>query len=199
MVGCVVMLVVTSVKLTLLALACMPVVLLPIGLLGVRVRRLSRAVQDRVADVTSHVDETLHEIRTVQAYAHEAPEVRTFGERVEAVFAAAVQRSGYLALLIAAVIVLAFGAVGLLLWVGAHDVFAGRLSGGRAHGVHLLRGDRRQRDVRAGRGVRRDPARRGRLRAPARAARDRAAHPGAPAAPGARWPSPAQGRSPSRT
>jgi len=130
MVGCVAMLFFTSVKLTLLALACMPLVLLPIGLLGVRVRRLSRAVQDRVADVSSHVDETLHEIRTVQAFAHEDFERSTFGERVEAVFAAAVERSGYLALLIAAVIVLAFGAVGVLLWVGAHDVFAGRLSVG---------------------------------------------------------------------
>jgi len=130
LVGCVVMLFFTSVKLTLLALACMPVVLLPIGLLGLRVRKLSRAVQDRVADVSSHVDETLHEIRTVQAFAHEDRESRTFGERVEAVFTVAVERSGYLALLIAAVIVLAFGAVGLLLWMGAHDVFAGRLSAG---------------------------------------------------------------------
>jgi ATP-binding cassette subfamily B protein len=130
MVGCVLMLFFTSVKLTVLALASMPVVLLPIGVLGMRVRKLSRAVQDRVADVSSHVDETLHEIRTVQAFAHEDLESSTFGERVEAVFTVAVQRSGYLALLIAAVIVLSFGAVGLLLWVGAHDVFAGRLSAG---------------------------------------------------------------------
>jgi len=130
MAGCVVMLFFTSVKLTVLALACMPVVLLPIGLLGMRVRKLSRAVQDRVADVSSHVDETLHEIRTVQAFAHEDRESATFADRVEAVFAVAVQRSNYLAGLIATVIVLAFGAVGLLLWVGAHDVFAGRLSAG---------------------------------------------------------------------
>ena len=130
MLGCLAMLFYTSVKLTLIALACMPLVLAPIGLLGMRVRKLSRAVQDRVADVSSHVDETLHEIRTVQAFAHEDRESRTFGERVEAVFAAAVQRSGYLAMLIAAVIVLAFGAVALLLWIGAHDVFANRLSAG---------------------------------------------------------------------
>jgi len=128
--GCVVMLFFTSVKLTALALAGIPPVLLPIWLLGRRLRTLSRTVQDRVADVTTHVDETLHEIRTVQAFAHEDHESRTFGERVEAVFATAVQRSGALALLIAAVIVLAFGAVGVLLWVGAHDVFAGRLSAG---------------------------------------------------------------------
>jgi ATP-binding cassette subfamily B protein len=130
MIGCAAMLFVTSVKLTLLALASMPLVLLPIGLLGMRVRRLSRAVQDRVADVSTHVVETLHEIRTVQAFTHEVQEVATFGERVEAVFAVAVRRSGFLALLIAAVIVLAFGAVGMLLWVGAHDVFAGQLSAG---------------------------------------------------------------------
>jgi ATP-binding cassette subfamily B protein len=128
MVGCVVMLFFTSVKLTLIALACMPVVLLPIGLLGLKVRKLSRTVQDRIADVTSHVDETLHEIRTVQAFAHEKLESETFAGRVEAVFSASVERTSYLARLIATVIVLAFGAVGLLLWVGAHDVFAGRLS-----------------------------------------------------------------------
>jgi ATP-binding cassette subfamily B protein len=128
--GCVAMLFFTSVKLTLIALACMPLVLLPIGLLGRHVRRLSRAVQDRVADVSSHVDETLHEIRTVQAFAHESRESATFGERVEAVFAAAIERSRHLALLIAAVIVLAFGAVGALLWIGAHDVFEGRLTAG---------------------------------------------------------------------
>ncbi len=130
LVGCLGMMLFTSVKLTLLTVACMPVVLLPIGLLGFRVRKLSRTMQDRVADVSSHVDETLHEIRTVQAFAHEDLEVSTFGERVEGVFAAAVQRSGALAMLIAVVITLAFGAVGFLLWVGAHDVFAGRLSAG---------------------------------------------------------------------
>ncbi len=130
LVGCAVMLVLTSVKLSLLALACLPVVVLPLGLLGRRVRGLSRLVQDRVAAVSAHVDETLHEIRTVQAYAHEAHEDRAFRALADSVFAASVERSASLALLIAAVIVLAFGAVGLLLWVGAHDVLDGRLSVG---------------------------------------------------------------------
>ena len=128
--GCVAMLFFTSTKLTVLALIGMPLVLLPIVVIGSRLRRLSRTVQDRVADVSSHIDETLHEVRTVQAFAHEARESATFAERVEAVFKVAIQRSAILALLIAAVIVLAFGAVGVLLWVGAHDVFAGRLSAG---------------------------------------------------------------------
>ncbi|MDH5264673.1 MAG: ABC transporter transmembrane domain-containing protein [Betaproteobacteria bacterium] len=128
--GCAVMLVLTSVKLSVLALACLPVVVMPIGVLGRRVRRLSRQVQDRVAEVAAHVDETVHEIRTVQAYAHEAHEARAFAGLADTVFATSVKRSSSLALLIAAVIVLAFGAVGLLLWVGAHDVLAGRLSAG---------------------------------------------------------------------
>jgi ATP-binding cassette subfamily B protein len=128
--GCAVMLFFTSPKLTALAFIGIPLVLLPIALLGRRVRGLARSVQDRVADVSSHVDETLHEIRTVQAFAHEDRESATFGQRVEAVFAVAVKRSSALAGLIAAVIVLAFGAVGVLLWIGAHDVFAGRLSAG---------------------------------------------------------------------
>jgi ATP-binding cassette, subfamily B, bacterial len=130
LVGCMVMLFITSVKLSILALAGMPVVLAPIAILGRRVRRLSRAVQDRVADVSSHVDETVHEIRTVQAFAHERRESATFGERVNEVFLASAERSGALALLIAGVIVLAFSSVGVLLWVGAHDVFAGRLTAG---------------------------------------------------------------------
>ncbi len=128
--GCAVMLFLTSVKLSILALACLPVVVLPIGLLGLRVRKLARVVQDRVADVSAQVDETLHEIRTVQAYGHEGADRTGFRARADAVFAAASRRSLLLAALIAAVIVLAFGSVGVLLWVGANDVFAGRLTAG---------------------------------------------------------------------
>ena len=128
--GCAVMLLLTSAKLALLAAACLPVVVLPIGVLGRRVRKLSREAQDRVAAASAHVDESLHEIRTVQAYAHEGRDEGAFRALAEAVFATSVRRSSTLALLVAAVIVLAFGAVGLLLWVGARDVMAGRLTAG---------------------------------------------------------------------
>ena len=128
--GCAVMLFLTSVKLSILAVACLPAVVLPIGILGVRVRKLARVVQDRVADVSAQVDETLHEIRTVQAYGHEVADREAFRGRADAVFAAASRRSLFLSTLIASVIVLAFGAVGMLLWVGANDVFAGRLTAG---------------------------------------------------------------------
>ncbi len=72
LIGGLVMLALTSAKLTLLVLAGVPVVVAPIILFGRRVRRLARASQDRVGDVGAYVDEALHEIRTVQAYGHEA-------------------------------------------------------------------------------------------------------------------------------
>jgi len=128
--GSLVMLALTSAKLTILVLITVPIVVAPIVLFGRRVRRLSRASQDRVADLGAHVDEALHEIRTVQAYGHEAEDRRLFGERVEATFQAAIGRVRQRASLIASVIVLVFGGVGVILWIGGHDVLAGRLTAG---------------------------------------------------------------------
>ena len=145
LVGGLVMLAITSAKLTLLVLAGVPLVVAPIMLFGRRVRKLARASQDRVGDVGAYVDEALHEIRTVQAYGHEDEDRRRFGERVEAAFATRAQRIRQRASLVAAVIVLVFGAVGVILWIGGHDVVAGRITAGTAVGVRLLRGDRRQR------------------------------------------------------
>ena len=131
LVGGLVMLAITSVKLTLLVLAGVPVVVAPILLFGRRVRRLARASQDRIGDVGAYVDEALHEIRTVQAYGHEPEDRRRFGERVEAAFETARARIRQRASLVAAVIVLVFGAIGIILWVGGHDVVAGRISAGQ--------------------------------------------------------------------
>jgi ATP-binding cassette subfamily B protein len=103
---------------------------MPIILLGRRVRRLSRASQDSIAEVGAYIDEALHEIRTVQAYGHEARDRTLFGERVESAFATARQRIRHRASLVGAVIFLVFGAVGVMLWVGGHDVLAGRISAG---------------------------------------------------------------------
>ncbi len=125
------MLAITSAKLTLLVLAGVPVVVVPIILFGRRVRRLARASQDRVGDVGAYVDEALHEVRTVQAYGHEPEDRRRFGARVEAAFAAGVARIRQRALLVASVILLVFGAIGVILWVGGHDVVAGTLSAGQ--------------------------------------------------------------------
>ena len=131
MIGGLVMLTLTSPKLTLLVLAGVPVVVVPIILFGRRVRRLARATQDRVGDVGAFLDESLHEIRTVQGYGHEALARQDFRARVEAAFGTAVRRIRQRALLVAAVIVLVFGAVGVILWIGGHDVVAGRISAGQ--------------------------------------------------------------------
>lgn len=130
MCGCGVMLLVTSVKLSLIALACLPFVTLPIMMLGNRLRTLSRAMQDRVADVSIYIDESIHEVRTVQAYGHEERDRGEFKRLADEVAATGIAKNHTLALLIAAVTVLASGAIGMLLWIGGHDVLAGRLSAG---------------------------------------------------------------------
>ncbi len=130
MLGSLVMLIVTSPKLTALVLLGVPLVIAPILLYGRRVRSLSRASQARVADVSVYIDEALHEIRTVQSYGHEDEDRARFGERVEQAFATAAERIRQRALLIALVMLLAFGAVGVILWIGGHDVLDGRISAG---------------------------------------------------------------------
>jgi ATP-binding cassette subfamily B protein len=130
MAGAAAMLFVTSWKLALLVLLGVPATLVPILLLGRRVRRLSRASQDRVADVAAHVDESVHEVRTVQAYVHEDLDRAVFARHAEAAYAAAAARISQKAFLVAAVMLIAFCAVGLILWVGGHDVLAGRMTAG---------------------------------------------------------------------
>jgi len=131
LVGGLVMLALTSAKLTLLVLVGVPLTVAPIVLSGRRARKLARASQDRLGDVGAYVDEALHEIRTMQAYVHEAADRRGFGERVEAAFDAARARFRQRAALVATVILLVFGAIGMILWVGGHDVLAGRMSAGQ--------------------------------------------------------------------
>jgi len=130
MVGATLMLFVVSWKLALLVLLGVPATLVPILLLGRRVRRLSRDNQDRVADVSAYVDEAVHEIRTVQAYVHEASDRAAFGAHAEAAYQAGVARIRQKAVLIALVMLIAFSAVGVILWIGGHDVLAGRLTAG---------------------------------------------------------------------
>jgi len=129
-VGSLAMLLVTSPKLTGLVMLGVPLVLVPIIVFGRRVRRLSRYSQDRLADVGTYVDEALHGIRTVQAFNHADIDRRRFGERVESTFQVAVARIAQRALLTGLAILLAFSAVGVILWVGGHDVLAGRMSAG---------------------------------------------------------------------
>jgi ATP-binding cassette subfamily B protein len=130
MVGALVLLFLTSPKLAALIVLGVPATVVPILVMGRRVRRLARVNQDRVADVSSHVDESLHEIRTVQAYGHEARTLAQFCAAVGAAYAAGVHRVRVKAWLISSVMLIGFCAVGVILWIGGHDVLAGRLTAG---------------------------------------------------------------------
>ncbi|MCL1106815.1 ABC transporter transmembrane domain-containing protein [Shewanella algicola] len=128
--GGIVMMGFTSVKLTLLVLLAVPLVLGPVSFFGSKVRVLSRKSQDRVGDLGAYIDETLHEIHTVQAYTHEAKDRQLFTDRVEAVMHVAKGRIKYRALLISTVMFLSIAAIAFVTWVGAQDVMSGNITGG---------------------------------------------------------------------
>ncbi len=130
MIGALVLMFLTSVKLAALVVLGVPATIIPILFMGRRVRGLSRVNQDRVADVSSHIDESLHEIRTVQAYGHEVRTLQHFGSAVESAYEVGVHRIRVKAWLISLVMLIGFCAIGIILWFGGHDVFAGRLTAG---------------------------------------------------------------------
>lgn len=130
MIGATIMLIVTSPKLAALIVVGVPLTLAPILVLGKRIRRMSREVQDRIADVSAHVDEAVHEVRTVQAYVHEDVDRVRFGERAEAAYESAVARIRDRGLLFSSVLLIAFCAIGVILWIGGRDVLAGDLTAG---------------------------------------------------------------------
>ncbi|WP_020594421.1 ABC transporter transmembrane domain-containing protein [Kiloniella laminariae] len=124
------LLVITSPKLTGFVALVIPFVLVPIIFFGRKVRRLSKDTQDRIADVGVYADETIGGIRTVQAFSHEELDREQFSGHVENAFDTAVSRVRSRALLTAIVILLVFGSISGILWVGGHDVLTGRISAG---------------------------------------------------------------------
>jgi len=129
--GGTVMLAITSPKLTGLVFLVVPLVIVPIIVIGRRVRKLSRASQDRVADISAYSGEAIQAVRTVQAFAHEPIDRSRFGAITESAFATARRRIAARAALTAIVIMLVFGAVGIILWIGGRDVIAGSLTAGQ--------------------------------------------------------------------
>ena len=107
-----------------------PVVILPLVLFGRRIRNLSRSSQDRIADVGSTVSETLGAMKIVQAFGQEERELGRFASAVERAFIVAKQRFTLRAVMTATVIAIVFSAIVMLLWEGASDVAAGRMTGG---------------------------------------------------------------------
>ncbi|HZA67275.1 MAG TPA: ABC transporter transmembrane domain-containing protein [Geminicoccaceae bacterium] len=130
LIGGLVLLIVTNPRLAGLVLVVVPLVIVPIIVIGRRVRRLSRAAQDRIGSLASQGEETLNAVRTVQAFAQEERERRHFRTLAEAAFGAAARHARARAALGGTVITLVFGAIVVVLWIGGLDVVAGRISGG---------------------------------------------------------------------
>ncbi|MET0349734.1 MAG: ABC transporter transmembrane domain-containing protein [Luteibacter sp.] len=120
----------TSPRLAGLTALVIPAVMLPILIFGRRVQKLSRTSQDRIADAAAVANETLNAAQAVKAYAREPIESRRYAEAISLALATARRRIGMRSLLTAAVIVLIFGAITLVLWAGARDVIAGELEPG---------------------------------------------------------------------
>ena len=128
--GSAVMLAVTSPRLALYALLGIPLVVLPMVLSGRRVRGVAKDSQDRVADANARAGETLGAMHTVQSYAREDYERERFGDAVKVALGTARKRIRLQAMLTAIVVVLVFGSITAVLWIGAKNVVSGELTPG---------------------------------------------------------------------
>ncbi|PML77238.1 ABC transporter transmembrane domain-containing protein, partial [Vibrio sp. 10N.261.52.A1] len=128
--GAIIMLFATNIKLTLIVLASVPFILIPILVYGRRVRALSRKSQDSMSDVGSYAGEAIEHIKTVQSYSREAQEKASFALEVEKAYEIGRQRVKQRAILISGVIVIVFSAIAGMLWVGGTDVINGTMSAG---------------------------------------------------------------------
>src|SRR5665647_3414668 len=129
--GGAIMMVVTSPRLSLFVLAAIPVIVLPLVGFGRAVRRRSRAAQDTLADASGYASELLGAIRTLQAFTNELIATRRFAAAVEQAYEAARGATKARGVLTAIAIFLVFASVVLVLWVGAQDVLAERITPGR--------------------------------------------------------------------
>jgi len=129
--GAFILMFVTSPKLAALVVAAVFVVLIPLIFFGRWVRTLSRKSQDRIADTSARASETLHAVQTVQAFTHEDVERKIFGRVVESSFDIAIRRTRARAVMAGVVIFAAFASIASVLWVGAQDVMAARMTGGQ--------------------------------------------------------------------
>ena len=129
-IGGIIYLFVLAPKLASMMILGIPLIVVPLVLFGRRVRSLSRSSQDRIADVGTTVSETLGAMKVVQAFGQEERELGRFRDAVENAFFIARRRFTLRAIMTFSVIVLMFGAIVMILWEGASDVAAGRMTGG---------------------------------------------------------------------
>ncbi len=130
LIGALVMMFITNLKLSLIIAVGVPLVLLPILFFGRRVRRLSNQSQDSIANVGSYAGEVIQHIRVVQSYTQEQFESAAFAREVERAFTIAQRRIWQRSLLIGGAILLVFAGMAAMMWEGGQDVISGRMTGG---------------------------------------------------------------------
>jgi ATP-binding cassette subfamily B protein len=131
LIGSLVLLGLTSAKLMGVILVLIPVVVVPLIAIGRRVRGLSRASQDRIAETSGLAGETLNAIQTVQAFTLEELQSERYRKAVEESFATAIRRTRVRAALTGIGVALVFIGITYVLWLGAHQVLAGQMTGGQ--------------------------------------------------------------------
>jgi len=131
LIGGLVMLGLTNAKLMGIMLVLIPVVVGPLIAIGRRVRGLSRASQDRIADTSGLAGETLNAIQTVQAFTLEDLQSERYRMAVEDSFVTAVRRTRVRAMLTAVGITLVFAGITFVLWLALRQVLAGTMTGGQ--------------------------------------------------------------------
>nr|WP_282449368.1 ABC transporter transmembrane domain-containing protein [Roseibium sp. CAU 1639] len=128
--GAAVMMVVTSPRLSVIVLAAIPVILIPILGFGRQVRKRSRFAQDTLADASAYASEMLGSVKTLQAFTHEDRSAGRYAASVEAAFQAARKAIMARAALTGFAIMVIGASIVAVLWIGASDVFSGRITGG---------------------------------------------------------------------
>lgn len=122
---------ITAPKLALMIAGLIVLMIVPVAFIGRWVRRLSRDAQDRIADISAVGDESINAIQTVQAFAQEDRERSRFAGIVEAAVQAAKRRIGASTLMIVLVILMTFGVITFVLWLGARAVLTETMSPGQ--------------------------------------------------------------------
>jgi len=130
LIGGILFLLVMHFKLTLILLACVPFVIVPVVYFGRRVRRLSRDSQDEIASVGRYLSQALRHIKVVQAFTHEQHDIERFSSTVDRAFDVSVKRIQQRSWLTLVVIFLSMSGIGVMLWFGGKDVISGVMSAG---------------------------------------------------------------------
>lgn len=130
-VGALILMTFTSAMLTLCVLVAVPFILVPLKLIAPKVRHYSRLSQDRIADMGSQIDETLHEIMVVQAFNAVSGEQQKFTQKVSSALQAAATRIHYRSMLIGVIMLVSMLSVIGIGWLGIRQVMSGEISAGQ--------------------------------------------------------------------